>query len=362
MYKSLTIKNFRCFHDLTLKSLERINLIVGNNNVGKTALLEAIFMHIGSNNPNLPLVVDTFRGTTKIELNAEEMWGWFFHNRHLDKTIELKSYDIYNKQRTLRIYLAESKTSTISSPDTGKDTTSTPSGSPTTSAEALELRFDYQEAPGKAKTSRAFITYTSDGRKSLNIERAEFNLAFDGVFISTHKSLPKEDVERYSRLERAGRIEKEVLPILKYLEPRLLRLSLLSFGGESTIHGDIGIGELVPLHLMGEGIVHLLKIILAIYNYPNGIVLIDEIENGLHHSVMLNVWKAIAQAARQSNVQLFATTHSWECTQAAHVAFMESETYDFRLHRLDRINDLIVPVTYDKDMLSTALSTDLEVR
>lgn len=362
MYKSFTIKNFRCFHDFTLKPLERVNLIVGKNSVGKTALLEAIFMHIGSNIPNLTLTVDTFRGITQLELNAEEMWGWFFHNRHMDETIELKSHGIDKKQRTLRIYLAESKTSTIASPDKNNGATPSPSASPTTLSESLELKFDYQEGKGKITSSRAFITNTIDGKKSLNTERALVKLAHEGVFISTHVRIPKEDVARYSKLERARKIEKEVLPILRCLEPRLRRLSLLAFGGESTIHGDIGIGDLVPLHLMGEGIVRLLNIILAIAHYSNGIVLIDEIENGLHHSVMVNVWQAIAQAARQSNVQLFATTHSWECIQAAHVAFMESEKYDFRLHRLDRINDLIAPVTYDREMLDTALPTDLEVR
>jgi predicted ATP-dependent endonuclease of OLD family len=362
MYKSLTIKNFRCFKELTLSPLDRVNLIVGMNNVGKTALLEAIFMHIGSNNPNLALTVDSFRGIEQIELNSEEMWGWLFHNRHIDETIELKSHDTDKKQHTLKIYLAESKTSTVASLGKDKGITPTPSISPTTLTESLELKFDYREGKGKINSSCAFITNTIDGKKSLNTKRAKFKISRNGVFIGTHTRHPKEDAERYSKLERSGRIEKEVLPILKHLEPRLSRLSLLSTGGVSTIHGDIGIGVLVPLAFMGEGVLRLLKIVLAIANYPNGVILIDEIENGLHHSVMVKVWKAIAQAARNSNVQVFATTHSWECIQAAHVAFMESEKYDFRLHRLDRIDDDIKAVTYDQDMLTTASATDLEVR
>ena len=53
MYKSFNIENFRCFSELTLKPLERINLIAGKNNIGKTALLEALWIRHGYQNPEL---------------------------------------------------------------------------------------------------------------------------------------------------------------------------------------------------------------------------------------------------------------------------------------------------------------------
>ena len=79
---------------------------------------------------------------------------------------------------------------------------------------------------------------------------------------------------------------------------------------------------------------------------------------------MTNVWKAIASAAKEYNTQVFATTHSWECVLSAHEAFESSETYDsdFRLHRLDRLNDDIKVVTYSKRSLSAAIKAGLEVR
>ena len=62
------------------------------------------------------------------------------------------------------------------------------------------------------------------------------------------------------------------------------------------------------------------------------------------------------------NVQVFATTHSWECIKAAHEAFSETEPYDLRLHRLERINGEIKAVTYDKKTLDTSVEMNLEVR
>ena len=91
-------------------------------------------------------------------------------------------------------------------------------------------------------------------------------------------------------------------------------------------------------------------------------MLVDEIESGLHHSVLTKVWRAIGEAARRSDTQIFATTHSWECIRAAHEAFLESGTYDFRLHRLDRVNDNIKAVTYNEKTLDTSVEMNLEVR
>jgi AAA15 family ATPase/GTPase len=131
------------------------------------------------------------------------------------------------------------------------------------------------------------------------------------------------------------------------------------------LYGDIGLANLISLPLMGDGMLRLTNFVLQIANAQNGVLLIDEIENGLHYSVITNVWKAIASAAKEYNTQVFATTHSWECVLSAHEAFESSETYDsdFQLHRLDRLNDVeIKAVTYSKRSLSAAIRAGLEVR
>jgi AAA15 family ATPase/GTPase len=89
---------------------------------------------------------------------------------------------------------------------------------------------------------------------------------------------------------------------------------------------------------------------------------VDEIENGLHYSVLKDVWKAIAHAARQANVQVFATTHSWECIQAAHQAFRECGPYELAYHRLDRLDERIVVKTFNEENLERVQYTDLEIR
>ena len=118
----------------------------------------------------------------------------------------------------------------------------------------------------------------------------------------------------------------------------------------------------IPLALVGEGLTRVLLLSLAIARASPGIALIDEIENGLHYSVLVDVWRAIAEAARRLDVQVFATTHSWECIRTAHEAFSQDGPYDLRLHRLDRIDGNVQAVTYDQETLGTSVEMAMEVR
>ena len=128
------------------------------------------------------------------------------------------------------------------------------------------------------------------------------------------------------------------------------------------IHGDIGLPRLVPIPFMGDGVRRVLSIVLAIANASGGVVLIDEIENGLHYSAQKHLWQAVAAAARRLDVQIFATTHSWELIRSAHEAFSETHPTDFRLHRLDRVNGEITVTSYDQEMIEAALFSGLEMR
>ena len=167
------------------------------------------------------------------------------------------------------------------------------------------------------------------------------------VFLASGLPSPDQDVKNFGELELAKR-QDEILPALQIVEPRLVRISLVPLAGELILHGDIGLPRLVPLPFMGEGVARVLSIMLAIANAPAGVVLIDEIENGLHYTALKQVWQALAQAARRLNVQVFATTHSWECIRSAHVAFKEQAAYELRYFRLDRDNGAIAARSFDK--------------
>ena len=151
-----------------------------------------------------------------------------------------------------------------------------------------------------------------------------------------------------------------LLEALQVIEPRLRSVEDNSASGSPMIWGDIGLSELVPLAAMGEGMTRFANTVLAMANVPAGVMLIDEVENGIHHSVLADIWRVIDDASRRFGVQVFATTHSFECVQAADQAI---KTDALSLHRLARDDDGNCRcVTYDRAEIAAALRHDIEVR
>ena len=150
-----------------------------------------------------------------------------------------------------------------------------------------------------------------------------------------------------------------LLKALQVVGPKLQSIEDSFASGTPMIWGDIGLSELVPLPAMGEGMTQLARLVLAIATVPNGVVLVDELENGIHHSVLPDVWRAIDEAAKQFHTQIFATTHSFECIEAAHQALGPD---GFRLHRLEARNAENRCVTFKPNGISAALRHNLEVR
>ena len=104
--------------------------------------------------------------------------------------------------------------------------------------------------------------------------------------------------------------------------------------------------------------VRLASILVAIASSRKGVVLIDEFENGIHHSVLPKIWEAVAEFAERSDTQVFATTHSAECIRAAHEVFTGRE-YVFQLFRLQRAIDGSVEArAFDREALEAALKAE----
>ncbi len=364
MYKSFQVKNFRCFEDLTITNLKRVNLIGGTNNVGKTALLEALFLHLGAYNLELVLRLNAFRGIEPViklgtDFWVETPWDSLFKGFDTQRTIELIGENTKTGYWHLRFKVVREPRELAK---IGQSIRHDLEGLESTSLglEAAQvLALEYQ---GESQSGQHYMVLDSHG---LKIQPIPPPPPFPGFFLPARTRTPLvEDATRFSRLEITGRQEL-LLNALQIIEPKIRRLSVVVVGGVPTIYGDIGLEQqrLIPLPIMGEGIARLTSLVLAIGNASGGVVLIDEIENGFHHSVLPKLWLVIAEAAQQFNTQVFATTHSLECIRAAHKAFSDGKSeYDFCLYRLERRNEVTQVIAYDQDTLEEALKVGLEVR
>ncbi|MCH7614987.1 MAG: AAA family ATPase [Nitrospinae bacterium] len=347
MLRSFEISNFRGFESLDFKNIERLNLIAGKNNAGKTALLESIWFASAGINPGLALTVNAFRGLENFALSpdpkAEQPWDTIFHGYDRNKEIFIKG--THEKEEEIKLKIKTEPLHAISADVEGKGNTSD------------ALVFEFSDRDG---SEPKIISLWFEGGQPKRTPLLPAPIP--SIFLSARRPVgPAEDASRFGVLS-VEKGEEILIESLKCIEPRLTKIAAIPKPVGTILHGDIGTNRLMPLPLMGEGIVRLTTILLAIASAPDGVVLIDEIENGLHHTVMPKVWEAIGKMSDRFYTQVFATTHSLECIQAAHQTFKGAVAYEFRVHRLDRNESVTTLKTYDQDTLDAAIEADLEVR
>ncbi len=354
MLTRLNISNYRIFNEFKMDRLNRINLIVGKNNSGKTTLLEAIFLLAGAGNANLALNTNVIRGAEKgtpiDQRSVETFWKPMFYELNTSNPVKISGYDASHGPLTMDITSERQEQETIGFSVDGPDS------EPATDFLGHRWLVFHYSGPGNKRVESRIRAREQEPVAELKL--GHIDPPFSGTIVGPRTGDIQEDAIRLGRLRKQKRGDW-LLNALKVIEPKLQSIEDNSASGTPMIWGDVGLPELIPLPAMGEGMTRIARIVLSIVTSRDGVVLLDEIETGLHHSVLPKVWEVIATAAREFNTQIFATTHSFECAEAAHHAL---ETSDFLLHRLEANGTENRCVTYGPETIAAALQHPLEIR
>jgi len=350
MISDVVIRNFKCFKSLTIPELGRITLISGRNNVGKTSLLEALFLFLDQRNPGMVLNQYSRRGIKQITLTTEAIWSPIFCD--------------YTKDREILVSLAKNGKPEQITVRFNREFAPPPSMTVQTEEQQIStdeelttvaVEIEYAAKSGKKIILHHFCDPNNQNRPTVftQTQPAKIPLQLASFLSSKEHNPPDEIAKQFSILAKQ---------FLRIIEPRLERLKIITEGPNSLVHGKLkGLTRTLPINFMGEGMEKLLALIVAITHSPNRIILLDEIENGLHYSIMPKIWEALGKALRKYDCQLITTTHSYECLQAAHEGLSEMPE-DFRYIRLHRKDDEISAKLSNYDMIGTALKTNREVR
>lgn len=103
----------------------------------------------------------------------------------------------------------------------------------------------------------------------------------------------------------------------------------------------------------------MLGLALSLANAERGVLLVDEIDTGLHFSVMEDMWRMINSQAGSLSVQVFATTHSRDCYESL-AAIATSEPGDVTIQRIDRSQ--AEAVRFSSEAILAAAERGIEVR
>ncbi|MGB8344109.1 MAG: ATP-binding protein, partial [Ktedonobacteraceae bacterium] len=167
-------------------------------------------------------------------------------------------------------------------------------------------------------------------------------------------------------------LEKDILSALRIIAPGAKGLNLRGDPRPSRTQNRQrerfpiirvgGFDEPIPLRSLGDGMMRTLATVLALVNAKDGILLIDEFENGFHYSVLPELWQMIFQVARRLNVQVFATTHSWDCIESFQKVAAENKQEEGLLMRLSLKGNDIVATIFDENELGIITRERIEVR
>jgi AAA domain, putative AbiEii toxin, Type IV TA system len=362
MLREIHIEHFRSFREIRAENCGQINLILGRNNVGKTAFLEAVELLREPNPRNLKRTKsEPFMSREQARRLYVSEWQWSFYDGDTSRPFILHSEEDEGSTRVSAHYQErDERDEVIFRPgmDYGEDLT------------ILERRisvFMESFANSQQLLPTQIEAFLRPGESSPEVRVSGPRVARPISLLGSDRGRSSSGANRFSRLLGTD-MERVLVECLRSLDSRLIKLEVKSEpAGRGTSYSSLiawleGLRRPIPIELMGEGFSSLATILLYLMTQRGRVGLIDEIENGLHYSVLESVWKGVAEACARRQVQLFATSHSYECVEAAYRAF-EDRPDLLRVFRLDRQNDGTVKArAFDYKHLMTALEQGLDVR
>jgi AAA15 family ATPase/GTPase len=389
MLNSLEIKNFRILEDFKVSKLGRVNLIVGKNNSGKSSVLEALRIYAGNAHRGLLEEIakdhdETYRlkENEQIESDIQFPFKDFFFGRQFpqDETLAIGIGELASGDDALRIehgFLIEEtmvqknlhgenieriihrrRISNPSHDDLSSEaishalfvTKGTRSFPHIQLDQSGSSRFRYPpiEIPGTLPCSVIPTQFISIDDLADEWDKIVFTEYEDVVGDALRIITPEFENLTFVRNDEDNRYQRQ----------RFRRFAKVKMS-DSPLP--------VPLNSLGDGMLRVLQLVLKVFPAKGGFLLIDEFENGLHFSVQEKVWALLFEMAQKLDIQIFATTHSWDCIESfakAANACKDVEGVLFRVGRSVKESNRgkVIATVFDEDALYNITQADVEVR
>lgn len=392
MLKSVEMHNYRAFRHLVMDNLPRVCLLSGKNSVGKSTVLEGILFFYRSHTDEMLIQSQITRPKP---LSPHDFLSSFFHDFEKKNDVIFKFSD--DKDTFTHVYQwgekdrVNSEIGDIPLPRAMLPAV-TRFNQPITGVSEMREQRPASSLVIRKQTSRS--PYSPDKSSPAGKEKLAqlFNFEDFPLFASKligdrsdpdktvlfltvfqdRSGMSQDTIEAlFSRLQDERR-EGEAIDLIKKIAPRIadIRLSLKN-NQPILMCGIEGMSHDVPLSHMGDGTTRSFAMMMQTLTSRAEILLIDEIENGIHYSVLQNLWEALFANAIQNRCQIFATTHSYECIAAAISAHDNIETLNpasaqedlFAYYRLERHTDgEFRAVRYGPHELVEVMDSEWEIR
>ncbi len=380
MLQSLKIEGFRGFQNFEMANLGRINLLVGKNNSGKTSILEAIQFLYAQNNIDIFLETISYRGEFSwSESNRTKVFEicHLFPGHEIIPSKEIiiigsreshqESVTISVKSIPIQLSLFSDKNDDLNNDNIFDDEE--------WNKLLLSIRWSQSQKPIELELLANGTLARDSIRRMASLSRISHKIGIDNKIelrFLTPFSLTSSDMAALFDNIVLSPLEDLIIESLKIIEPKIERIASIGSGKYSTAN-NLGVrggflikiknhDQPIPIGSLGDGFWRMLGLVLAMVNLENGILLVDEIDSGLHFTVMTDMWKVVWETAKKLNIQVFATTHSRDCWQSLAELITEEKITDneITIQRIDK--EKSQSVIFDPEEIVIAATSNLEVR
>ena len=320
MISEIDISNFKCFKETHFSGCKRLNVLVGDSGVGKTAFLEAVFLALSSS-PEVAFRYRQQRGIDgmfggSLPRIEEAIWRNLFHQGNWEAGASIRLTADATDNREVELIKIPSS---VQIPFTGGQNVS--SGS---------VAFVYKNSAGQS-----YNRVPKMGQGGLVVDGIEEDLPDHFYFSASFPPGSVENAQRFSDLSKVNAITRFVEHIKKQFD-WIEDIKVEVEAGSPVIH--VRPTASANSHAIGQvsaGLNKVVSILLAIASRPRSTVLIDEIENGVFYKHQSSLWSLLLDYADEFNSQIFVTTHSAECLNALSeiIGERDSELTVFRFER-----------------------------
>lgn len=404
MFKNIKIENFRCFKSFELQQLGRVNLLVGENNSGKTSILEAIQLLCSRTNFEPLSEMMIHRGEYFCEDNDRrrrelDICHLFYGHdikpntklsisgtrdnilEQLNLSIGIRStpasnfiHNIEDAARTSEGNIPENVIQELKNrlrQELRKETNIYIDDDFSDNSEDLEFSVKWINGDASEETVRIPLStnYGLDINLIRRFSRDVRNQHEKTQFVTSSSFATQDMIELFDRVVLTDN-EKGVLEALQTIEPNIVKIASVnpyvirnSFESRSGFVVRLSdSNQRVPIGSMGDGVWRMLGLSLAIVCAQDGVLFVDEIDTGLHFTAMSDMWKLICKTAKKLNVQVFASTHNSDCWRSlASIAREEDAAEDgITIQRIEKDKD--VAVSFNEREIVIAAEREIEVR
>ena len=348
MIRSIDIRNFRCYERLRIEECSRLNVIVGDNGSGKTALLEGIFLALASST-EVAMRLRQQRGLEGVFSGPrrrieDAIWGDFFHDYSFKNPIsivlsgdgaEARSLVISRGKTEYFLPLSESEEAEIS--------TSEP------------VVFTWKDSSGKEHQAIPKITSSGVEMPDTGEDMPDF------FFFSANQNIAsRENAGRFSDISRKKR-HRQFVELFTKEYTWIDDISIEVSAGSPVLYATLkDFKEKIPLANVSGGINRVVGILLAIASRPRSVVLVDEMENGIYYKHRTAIWRGLFSFMREYDSQLFVTTHSQQWLESL-VKSSADDLNDVSLWRLERSRKKIILHRFSGATLKAGIEYGQEV-